>query len=434
MSFQQGISGLNAASRNLEVIGNNIANASTVGAKLARAEFAGVYANAAGAQAAGDTGMGVEIAGVMQQFTQGPVRTTENPLDVAINGTGFFQVTRADGSDAAYTRNGQFHLDNTGYVVNSQGMRLQGFPIDAATGRAGGVAGSINLPTQGIAPQVTRNAGVALNLDGRTAAPTGATPAFSLSDPSSYTASTALSVYDQQGNEQVVSLYFRRTAVDNQWDVYAALNGNAVPPVAAGVQPPAGRLAFGPDGTFDAAASGTLAGGVLAPGALTLDLPFSVATLPVTGGTATTAPVDLTFAGSTQFGRSFGVTAVSQDGFTAGQLTGYGVNADGLLEARYSNGKTLGAARIALADFRNSQGLAPAGGNLWRATPASGQPALGGPGSANLGLLQGGALEDSNIDITAQLVEMITAQRAYQANAQTIKTQDQMMSTLVNLR
>ncbi len=432
MSFQQGISGLNAASRNLEVIGNNIANASTVGAKLARAEFAGVYANAAGAQAAGDTGMGVEIAGVMQQFTQGPVRTTDNPLDVAINGTGFFQVTRADGSDAAYTRNGQFHLDNTGYVVNSQGMRLQGFAIDPVTGRAAGVSGPINLPTQGIAPKVTTTATLSMNLDGRTAAPTASMPAFSLGNSASYTSSTSVTVFDQQGNEQVMQMYFRRTAVDNQWEVYAAMNGNAVPAIGGGgAQLPAGLLTFNADGTLNTTASGTLAAGVLTPGELTMDLPFPSATL---SGGATTSPVSVAFTGSTQFGRTFGVTAVSQDGYTAGQLTGYGVSANGTVEARYSNGKTLGTAQIALADFRNNQGLAATGGNLWRATPVSGQPALGAPGSANLGLLQGGALEDSNIDITQQLVDMITAQRSYQANAQTIKTQDQMMSTLVNLR
>jgi flagellar hook protein FlgE len=144
--------------------------------------------------------------------------------------------------------------------------------------------------------------------------------------------------------------------------------------------------------------------------------------------------VSVSFAGSTQFGSAFGVTAVSQDGFAPGQLTGFAIDGDGTVQARYSNGKTLPAAQIALADFRDEQGLASVGGNLWRATPASGQPAIGAPGSANLGTLQGGSLEEANIDLTQQLVDMITAQRAYQANAQTIKTQDQMMSTLVNLR
>lgn len=432
MSFQQGISGLNAASRNLEVIGNNIANANTVGSKVARAEFVGVYANASSEQASGDAGMGVSIGSVMQQFTQGPVRTTDNPLDVAINGTGFFQVTRSDGSDVAYTRNGEFHLDNQGYVVNTQGMRLQGFAIDPVTGKAAGTTGAINLPTQGIAPQATTSGTLSLNLDGRTAAPGASIPAFAMGNSASYASATSVSVYDAQGNEQVMQLYFRRTATDNQWQVYAALNGNAMPPIAGGgTQQPVGQLTFNPDGTLDTTASGTLNGGVFTAGDLALDVPFSSATL---AGGATTAPVSLAFTGSTQFGRNFGVTAVSQDGYTAGQLTGYGVASDGKVQARYSNGKIVAAAQIALADFRNNQGLASASGNLWRATPTSGQPAIAAPGSANLGLVQGSALEDSNVDVTQQLVDMITAQRAYQANAQTIKTQDQMMSTLVNLR
>jgi flagellar hook protein FlgE len=276
---------------------------------------------------------------------------------------------------------------------------------------------------------------VSLNLDGRTAAPTASTPAFTLGNTASYTSSTSLSVYDAQGNEQVLSMYFARTATDNQWNVYTALNGQPIPAFTApATQQPSGRITFNADGTLDAANSGSLSGPAAATftaGDLSLGVPFSSATL---GGGATTSPVSLSFAGSTQFGRSFGVTAVSQNGYTAGQLTGYGVTADGTVEARYSNGKTVGTAVIALADFRNNQGLAPTGGNLWHATPVSGQAAVGAPGSANLGLLQGGALEDSNIDVTQQLVDMITAQRAYQANAQTIKTQDQMMSTLVNLR
>ena len=213
------------------------------------------------------------------------------------------------------------------------------------------------------------------------------------------------------------------------------MDGAAVPAFAAGTQQPSGRLAFSANGTLDAANSGSLAGGTLTAGDLNVNLPFPTATLPVPPATSTTtAPMAVSFGGSTQFGSAFGVTAVSQDGFAPGQLTGFAIDGDGMVQARYSDGKTLAAAQVALADFRNEQGLAPVGGNLWRATPASGQPALGAPGSANLGLVQGGALEESNVDLTQQLVDMITAQRAYQANAQTIKTQDQMMSTLVNLR
>ena len=436
MNFQQGISGLNAASRNLEVIGNNIANANTVGAKGSRVEFADVYANAALRQVSSTQGMGVQVAAVTQQFGQGGIRATENPMDVAINGRGFFTVTAPGSKDPAYTRNGQFHVDDQGYLVTVDNMRVQGYPVDATTGNASGVVGDIQVPTEGIGPAVTTKGAIELNLDATTKAPTATTPAFSLTDPASYTSSTSMKVYDQQGNEQVVSLYFRRTATDNQWDVYAAMNGTGIPAAASGTQVPAGRLEFNPDGTLNAANSGSLdSSGSLTAGGLTLDLPFASATLPVPPSSSTTgAPITLAFDGSTQYGTAFGVTAVDQDGHAPGQLSGISFDADGKLEARYSNGVTRAAAQVALANFRNDQGLVPVGGNLWRATPESGPAAVGAPGSASLGSLKGGAVEESNIDLTQQLVDMISAQRSYQANAQTIKTQDQMLSSLLNMR
>ena len=438
MSFQQGISGLNAASRNLEVIGNNIANANTVGSKVSRAEFSDVYANVAYNQGNLGPGMGVKVDAVTQQFSQGGIRTTENPLDVAINGRGFFSVAQPGANnDVAYTRNGQFQLDSGGYVVTNQGLRLQGYAVDAATGKASGVVGDIMLPTQGIGPRVTSQAALQLNLDSRTAAPIATTPAFNLTDPKSYGSSTSVATYDQQGNQQTLSVYFRRTANDNEWDVYAAHDGTPVPALsgAGAQQDPVGRVAFNPDGTLDATKTGSLAGGTLTAGNLSLAIPFASSTLPVAPSASTTsAPVTLSFTGTTQFGSAFGVTQATQDGYTSGQLTGFGISPNGMVEARYSNGKTLNSGQIALADFRNEQGLAPAGGNLWRETPNSGQAAVSAPGTANLGALQGGALEESNVDLTQQLVDMITAQRAYQANAQTIKTMDQMLSTLVNLR
>ena len=436
MSLQQGISGLNAASRNLEVIGNNIANANTVGAKSSRAEFSDVYANVASNQWGVATGMGVRVSGVTQQFTQGSLRTTDNPMDMAINGRGFFRVAQP-GGEAAYTRNGQFQMDNQGYIVTGSGMRLQGYQVDATTGKAGGVAGNIQLPAQGIGPHVTTQAAMQLNLDSRTPAPALTAPGFALDDASTYASTTSVAVYDQQGNEQVLSMYFRRTAVDNEWEVYASHEGVPVPALTApgAQQEPAGRLTFNPDGTMDATNSGTLAAGTLTAGGLTLDVPFAVATLPVQPGTSvTSAPVTISFTGTSQFGSAFGVTAATQDGYAPGSLTGFGIGGNGMVQARYSNGKTMDAAQIALADFRNEQGLVPAGGNLWRESPDSGPAALSAPGTANLGELQGGALEESNVDLTQQLVDMITAQRAYQANAQTIKTQDQVLSTLVNLR
>lgn len=432
MSFQQGISGLNAAARNLEVTGNNIAIANVVGAKESRVEFSDQYSNAASLDGGQQPGMGVRVSAVVQQFTQGGIRSTDNPMDVAINGSGFFQVTRADGSDVSYTRNGQFQLDNAGYVVTSGGMRLQGYAIDPMTGHAGGVSGPILLPTQGIAPEATETVTTQLNLDARTAPPDAGTPVFAIGNSASFTSSTSTSIFDAQGNEQVLSFYFRRGITDNTWDVYAGLNGQPVPAIAAGgSHAPVGRLAFNADGSMNVAGSGSLsAAGVLTAGPTTVDVPFASATL--AGGAS--APVTVDFTGSTQWGTTFGVTRMSQDGYAAGQITGFTIAADGTVEARYSNGKTVGAAKIALADFRSPQGLAPMGNNLFRPTPASGQAAVGAPGSGNLGLLQGGALEESNIDLTEQLVALIEAQRLYQANAQAIKTQDQVQSAVVNLR
>ncbi len=432
MSFQQGLSGLNASSKNLDVIGNNIANSGTYGAKGSRAEFADVYAAALNGAGQNQIGIGTTLSTVAQQFTQGNISTTENPMDMAINGSGFFQLTRPDGTDLGYSRNGQFQLDKNGYVVNAGGLQLQGYALDPTTRRASGVIGPIQLPTQGIAPRTTATVDARLNLDARVPAPDATTPAFAIGNTASYASSTSVPVFDAQGNEQVLTMYFRRTATDNQWEVYTGLNGQPVPaPAGGGSQLPVGRLSFNADGSLDAAASGSLAAdGSFTAGPVTASLPFASATL----GGATGVQVSLGFAGSTQWGTSFGLHQIAQDGYAVGQLTGFDVTADGTFEARYSNGKSVGAARIALANFRNPQGLTPGGNNMFRATPASGQAAVGVPGSADLGLLQGGALEESNIDVTQQLVAMIEAQRAYQASAQTIKTQDQVQSTVVNLR
>jgi flagellar hook protein FlgE len=411
MSFQQGVSGLNAASRNLEVIGNNIANANTVGAKLSRAEFSDVYASAASNLGNSGVGIGVKLDAVTQQFTQGNLRTTENPLDMAINGRGFFRM--ANNGEVTFTRAGQFQLDREGFVVNSQGHRLTGFGVDSAGQVAAGVAADIQLPTGGIAPQLTSTAEMTLNLDARSAVPVNA---FSTTDASSYTGSTSLAVYDAQGNEQAVSLYFRRTAVANEWETFASFEGQTLP--IGGPAAPVGNITFNAQGGLVSPAS---------PAGLSLALPFAAAA----GGASNVA---LNFTGSTQFGTAFGVTQVTQNGYASGRLAGFAITGDGTIEARFSNGQTQVRGQVALADFRNPQGLVPIGNNQWVQSYASGQPSVGAPGSGNLGVVQGGALEESSVELTQQLVDMITAQRAYQANAQTIKTQDQILSTLVNLR
>ncbi|NUZ06823.1 flagellar hook protein FlgE [Piscinibacter koreensis] len=419
MGFQQGLSGLNAAGKSLEAIGNNIANANTYGAKSARAEFADMYA---GALAGGNTiGIGVTLAKVSQQFTQGSISTTGNPLDLAINGAGFFQVLDKNG-ETAYTRNGAFKVDRDGYVENNQGQRLIGFPADATGAIIPGFTSPLQMPTAGITPAVTSTMKMELNLDAResvTAASGGGTP-INFADPKTYNRATSTTIYDAKGQDVALTYYFQKTATDT-WDVYVAANG--VPVSTSGGNPtPSTTITFPSDGRAPTAPT--------AP--VTLNIPSvtnaaGAVSVPITG-------IQLNVAGTTQYGSQFGVTALQQNGYGAGQLTSAQFEGNGIFTAYYSNGQSKAVGQVAIANFRNPQGLTPSGGNAWSQSFVSGDPIVGVPGEGNLGSPQAGALEDSNIDMTAQLVEMITAQRFYQANSQTIKTQDQILQTIVNLR
>ena len=417
MGFQQGLSGLNASSKSLEVIGNNIANASTIGAKASRAEFADMYANAMGGS--NSIGIGVSLAAVSQQFNQGNISATENPLDLAINGPGFFQVT--DGNSAQYTRNGQFKVDRDGYVVNTQQQRLMGYAADASGTIQAGAVSALKMPTAGITPSATTAMTMELNLDARAKVtlPTTGAP-IDFSDPKTYNNATSVSVYDVKGQDVALTYYFQKAATDT-WNVYVVANGT--PLATAGGNPAASTtFKFPDDGSKPTAPIGPVVLNVPAVtnavGALTVAIPG----------------IALDVSSATQFGAEFGVTDLGQDGYSAGQLIGVQFEANGIVTARYSNGQTKPAGQIELANFRNPQGLQPAGGNCWTRTFASGDPIVGIPTAGNLGELKSGALEESNVDLTAELVNMITAQRVYQANAQTIKTQDQLMQTIVNLR
>jgi flagellar hook protein FlgE len=419
MGFQQGLSGLNASSKSLEVIGNNIANANTYGAKASRTEFADVYANAIGGSQ-NAIGIGVSVAAVAQQFTQGNITGTDNPLDVAINGGGFFQVRDPSGA-MTYSRNGQFKVDNAGFIVNNQGSQLMGFPADATGTIIPGTATALQMPTAGITPQVTTGIQMEMNLDSRAGVtlPSAGAP-IDFADPSTYNNATSQTVYDVKGQEVALTYYFQKTGTDT-WNVYVAANGT--PLATAGGNPaPSTTITFPTNGGTPTAPAGTVA----------LDIPsvsnaVGAVTVPITG-------VALDLSGATQYGAQFGVTDLQQDGYSAGQLIGAQIDANGVISARYSNGETRPAGQLELATFRNPQGLQPMGGNAWVQTVASGGPVVGTPGSGNLGVLQAGALEESNVDLTAELVNMIVAQRSYQANAQTIKTQDQILQAIVNLR
>jgi flagellar hook protein FlgE len=343
---------------------------------------------------------------VSQLFTQGNLTVTGNDLDLAVNGAGFFQLQMPDGT-TAYTRAGNFKMDNLGNIVTNAGAKVMGYPTTIAGVATSTTPAPLTLPTGApIAANQTTAITAEFNLDAR--APIAAT-VVPPTPRSTY--GTALTAYDSQGVALPVSLYFTKVAPavpgTDQWAVYDSLVPAAVP---------VGNLVFNATGTLTGGSPITL---TLTPAAPSIVPPFTVS-------------ADMSKA--TQYGAAFGVTNLTQDGYPPGSFVGMKISENGVISARYSNGQTQAAGMVALADFRNVQGLGPIGGNNWVETFASGQPLLGQPGQGKFGGTRAGALEDSNVDLTAELVNMMTAQRAYQANAQTIKTQDQVMQTLVNLR
>ncbi|WP_439517849.1 flagellar hook protein FlgE [Hydrogenophaga sp.] len=407
MAFQQGLSGLNSASRNLDVIGHNIANANTVGMKTSRAEFAELYASSVNAAGGSNKGIGVTVATVSQLFTQGNITVTGNDLDLAINGNGFFEVTQPNGT-LAYTRAGMFKLDPDGNIINQQGGQLMGYPTDAAGNRLSFDSQPLTLPTGAPIPaRQTGNIMAEFNLDARAPIASSVTPPTPIT-----TYGTSIVAYDPQGMEVPVGLAFSKTA-NNTWEVYTSVNGGAptafVPPL---------ELNFNADGSID-------------PASIT---PLPTITLASPNDPAVTFPVTLDLRNASQFGTSFAIHNLDQDGYYPGEFVSLTIDETGVVTGSYSNGETRAAGQVALVNFRNTQGLSPSSGGNWTATFASGEPVRGEPGSGNFGGIRAGALEDSNVDLTGELVNMMTAQRAYQANAQTIKTQDQVLSTLLNMR
>ncbi len=422
MSFQTGLSGLNASSRNLDVIGHNIANANTTGMKASRAEFGAMYSSMLGYGGSDPRGIGVEVGAVAQQFTQGGISTTSNSLDVAINGNGFFQLTLTDGTKA-YTRDGSFKLDKDGYLKTNADANVMGFPTDVNGAPTSVTLQALKLPTNApIGAKQTDTITAVLNLNADTMDSVQRTAAGLAPEPfTKY--GTTVNVYDAAGVATPVQIYFVKTVgTGNSWDVVDAAN-----------LPLGGPITFNPaTGKINAPVLGTGFGITLAPATIADANPNNAVLVGGTGVLAQAITVDLT--NVTQYGTAFAIADLTQDGYTAGELTGINIGEDGVISARYSNGQTQAAGQIALADFRNTQGLSPLGGNAWAETFESGQPISGAPSTGKFGALRAGALEDSNVELTQELVNMMTAQRAYQANAQTIKTQDQIMSTLVNLK
>ncbi|WP_343737235.1 flagellar hook-basal body complex protein [Achromobacter sp.] len=494
MGFGQGLSGLNAAAQNLDVIGNNIANSGTVGFKSATASFADVYASSR-------VGLGVKVSAINQRFTVGSVTGGGGEYDIAIDGAkGMFRVTDQSGS-VMYTRNGEFLVDKNNFIVNAQGYRLTGYPA----GAIGANPVELQLPTANVAPQATTSATTVANLDANakviyltdtetspdvngSVTLTGTNPAVPATkyefkrnatggiewvnapapgvygtapneitvgaddsiagdltqvpgyvpytaavtelgkpfDPTrsdTYTNASPMTVFDSLGNSHQVMQYFvKRPAAGgaSTYDVYYTMDGNPMRPTSQAAD---GSWGGATPFTFNNA--GTLTSAPVVN--LTFDEP---------GGDVTPADplnVAINYTGTTQYGSNYKLVA-KPDGYTSGEFSGINISSDGSLVASYTNGETQIVGTLVLADFSNLQGLQPVGNNAWKETAASGQPILGQPGTNSMSTVVGQATEASNVDMSKELVNMIIAQRTYQANSQTIKTQDEIMQVLMNLK
>ena len=401
MAFPIAVSGLRSATADLDVTANNLANANTTGFKNSRAGFADIYAvsNLESGQHA--IGQGVHLTSIVQQFNQGNISFTDNNLDLAINGEGFFVLD--DGGTQTYSRAGAFGVDKDGFVSNATGQTLIGF--QASGGSVIGALSPMQLSAGNIPPSASAKITAGVNLDAGATAPT---TAFSATDATSFNNSTSLTVFDSLGEEHLAAVYFRKTSA-NTWDSHLVVDGDT------GQTTTVSTLSFN------------------SAGQLTTGMPVSFGSFtPATGAAAFPISIDLT--GSTQFGANFGVNALSQDGFTTGRLSGIDIDEKGVVLARFTNGQSQIQGQVALANFANPQGLQSVGDSSWAETNGSGAPLIGSPGSASLGLVQSSALEESNVDLAAELVSMIVAQRNFQANAQMIRTEDEIIQTIVNIR
>ncbi len=411
MSFGIALSGINAAQSDLNVTANNVANSATNGFKQSRTEFAELFAVSPQGVSNQQAGAGVKISTIAQQFTQGNIEATNNSLDLAISGQGFFILS--DAGAAVYSRAGAFQTDNAGYVVNAEGQRLQVYPVTSSGNFNTTALSDLRLVAGDSAPNPTGLASIVFNLPANATVPTVGT--FDPANPNSYNKSTSMTVYDSLGAAHTASLYFVKqpAPATNAWDSYLYVDGN---PVAATPT------------TLQYTSSGTLNPTVGVGGKIT----YPAYTPAGTGAAAMNLTID--YSQTTQYGDTFSVTSVAQDGFTTGKLIGMNVDSSGVVQARFTNGRSLSLGPVAIANFANPQGLQSIGNTNWAETFTSGQALHGQAGNSGFGLIQSGSLEQSNVDITAQLVNMITAQRNFQANAQMISTENQITQTIINIR
>jgi flagellar hook protein FlgE len=440
MSFSSNtaLSGLQAASIDLNVTSNNIANVATTGFKFSRTEFGDIYAISPFGNSPTSVGNGVQIDNVSQQFTQGNFEFTDSSLDMAISGQGFFVVSQNEaGTDRAYSRAGEFRVNADGFIVNNDGRYLQAFPVDAATGNVTSTSlnttASLILPPSTGAPQATNEVEIGMNLD---AGATGLDPTlFNPSASNTYTNSTSSTVFDSLGESHVLSYYFvKDSAATNQWQAFTYLDGaptdvtggtpithpdpSAIAP-ATTIAQNAVQFNFNPDGTLASTTPATITNTAVALS---------------NGANPLTLTHDFANNSTTQYSANFSVNTLNPNGFSTGRISGLDISEEGLVRATYTNGISTPIGKIALADFPNSQGLVNIGGTSWDETSSSGAVIAGEAGTGRFGLIQSGALEASNVDLTQQLVNLITAQRNFQANARSIETANTLTQTIIQIR
>jgi flagellar hook protein FlgE len=459
MSFNIALSGLNAAQKDLDVSSNNIANVNTVGFKESRAEFVDVYAASLLASGKTKVGDGVLTADVAQQFSQGSIKFTSNALDLAITGNGFFATVPELGSlETSYTRAGQFKLNADNFVVNSQGGHLLGFPVNPDGSSASvslSTADPIRIPTASGAPTKTSEVDVRLNLPAGDAYIAGSPGNFDPDDPLTFNNSTSVTIFDSLGDSHVMTYFFAKDnpAVNpNEWLMFAAVDGNVIDladpnttaatdgRVGGGVSgplSPAGvvgaRLAFNASGDFVNQLPPLVSGGIVT-------VPFTNH-LPNGADNTQTVQIDFNLDPTapnqnepTQFASNFEVTALNQDGLAVGRLTGIDIGVDGLVRATYSNGTSQPLARIAMVNFANEQGLSQIGNTSWKESIVSGEALAGEGGSGTFGTINSSALEQSNVNLTTELIDLISAQRNFQANSRALEVDNQLNQTILQIR
>ena len=393
MSYSIAASGLNAVNEQLDGISNNIANAGTVGYKSMTTDFSAMYA--------GTQAMGVSVAGTAQSISRGgSMVSTGNALDLAINNDGFFVLCDSAGN-VTYTRAGSFNTDKDGYIVNASGDYLQGYPADESGALQTGTVTDLQIKTGSLPAQATGSLTFSANFNAADAAiDTSAVP-FDPTNAASYNSTYTTTVYDSLGNEHAVSQYFTKTA-DNSWEVHYTFDG--------ATQPGATELTFDEQGKLVSPA----------------------AAVPMTFSAPGAAPIEMTFdyAACTQYGSAFSVTTNVADGYASAQQNGVQVDGDGKVYATYSNGERMLQGQVVLATFPDENGLQAVSGTAWVETGESGTPLIGAPGSGNFGALSTGMLESSNVDITSELVDLMTAQRNYQANTKVISASSELDQAL----